>query len=120
MNTPRPGYSQAFIDQRDAEQAAAAREAAANAAENARLGAARLAALDRERTAAEEQRLEEALAPERATAERRWRAAHPGKTGGDFARDAWPLLRVNLLEERQAATVEAAKAALRRTGAYGL
>ncbi len=118
-NRSQPGYSQAFINQHAADEAAAERQRQADAAENERLRSARMAALDRERTAANERHLEEVLASQRATLERRWLAGHPDRTAADFARSAWPQLRTNLLEEREAQTLEAAKAALARTGRYG-
>ncbi len=116
MTSNQPGYSAAFINQHEADEAAAERQRQADTAENERLGAARLAALAAERAAANEKHLEEVLASQRATAERRWLAGHPDRTAADFARCAWPQLRLNLLEEREAATLEAAKAALVRTG----
>jgi len=118
MNTSRPGYSDEFVRRREADEAAAEAQRQADAQENERLGAARLAALAAERAAANEKHLEEVLASQRATAERRWLAGHPDRTAADFARCAWPQLRLNLLEEREAATLEAAKAALVRTGGY--
>jgi len=120
-NRYQPGYSQAFIDQRDAEQADAARQAEADAAENERLGARRLADLAAKRAAdeaANDARLEAALAPERIHLERQWLADHPDLTPEDFRRRAWPQLRMNAADQRAAEHLEQEKAALRRTGMY--
>ena len=74
---------------------------------------------------AEERRRHEAetdarLAPAKARARRDWLIAHPGKEAADFDREAWPLVRENLIEDEAAARVEATKAALRASGQYNL
>jgi hypothetical protein len=43
-----------------------------------------------------------------------WLTDHPGKAEADFQREAWPHLRANLLEARQARRDEAARAEARR------
>ena len=122
MNTSQPGYSDAFVRQREADEAAAARQAEADAQENERLRDRYLAGLAAKRAAdaaENDARLEAALAPERTRLERQWLADHPGHSAEDFRRRAWPQLRQNLGDERAAQHLEAEKAALRRTGMYG-
>jgi len=121
-NSYQPTYSRAFTEQREAEQADAARQAEADAAENERLRDRYLAGLAAQRAAdeaANNDRLEAALTPERIRLERQWLADHPDLTPEDFRRRAWPRLRENLGDERAAQHLEAEKAALRRTGMYG-
>ena len=123
MNTSRPGYSDEFVRRRDAEQADAARQAEADAAENERLGARRLAALAAKRAAdeaANDARLEASLEPERTKLQRQWLADHPDHSAEDFRSKAWPRLRANLGDQRAAELHEEQKAALARSGAYGL
>ena len=55
-----------------------------------------------DRLKAQEERLEEALSPERERLMREWIANHPGKTEADFSRFAWPQLRPNVVAEREA------------------
>ena len=121
-NSYQPTYSQAFIDQRDVEQAAAEAQRQEDSQENERLGARRLAALAAKRAAdeaANDARLEASLEPERTKLQRQWLADHPDLTPEDSRRRAWPQLRQNLGDERAAQHLEAEKAALRRTGMYG-
>jgi len=122
-NSYQPTYSRAFTERREAAQAAAEAQRQEDIAENERLGARRLAALAAKRAAdeaANDARLEAALEPERARLERLWLSEHPDRTPGDFARRAWPLLRLNLADERASEHLEAQKRALARSGAYGL
>ncbi len=122
-NSYQPGYSQAFIDRRDAEQADAARQAEADIAENERLRDRYLAGLAAKRaadTAENEARLELALEPERLRLQREWLAAHPDHSAEDFRSKAWPRLRENLGDERAKSHLEAEKRALARSGAYNL
>jgi len=124
MNTTyRPSYSDEFVRRREADEAAAEAQRQADAAENERLRNNYLAGLAAQRAAdeaANNDRLEAALAPERTRLERQWLADHPGHSPEDFRRRAWPQLRANLGDERAAQHLEAQKAALRRTGAYDL
>ncbi len=50
---------------------------------------------------------------------RDWLAQHPGKTDADFNKQAWPLLRQNILEDDKRATADATKQRLRQSGNYG-
>jgi predicted DCC family thiol-disulfide oxidoreductase YuxK len=97
---------------------AQAQQVAHNMLVNAELRTQRLHTL----RATEEQRRtadrDAALAPVKATEQRRWLAEHPGHTAADFERDAWPHLRANLDEQGRADTVEAEKARLRASGTY--
>ena len=123
MNTSRPGYSDAFVRQREADEAAAEAQRQADAQENERLGARRLAALAAERAAVEaanDARLEASLEPERTKLQRQWLADHPDHSAEDFRSKAWPRLRANLGDQRAAELHEEQKAALARSGAYGL
>ena len=122
-NSYQPTYSRAFTEKREAEQADAARQAEADAAENERLGARRLAALAAKRAAdeaANDARLEASLEPERTKLQRQWLADHPDHSAEDFRSKAWPRLRANLGDQRAAELHEEQKAALARSGAYGL
>lgn len=70
------------------------------------------------RRAALEEQVEASLVPNRTRLCRTWLAEHPGKTEADFNRHAWPQLRLNVLEEREAAAKEAETARLLRSGRY--
>ncbi len=96
-----------------------ARQIAENQQHNAEWRAARRARLAAERTTEQAQRDAAALAPVKATEQRRWLAEHPGYTVADFERDAWPHLRANLAEQGQQDAVEREKVRLRATGKYG-
>jgi hypothetical protein len=54
--------------------------------------------------------------------QRDWQAAHQEYNGdpGAFDRLAWPLLRQNLIADRDAAVLEATKQQLRQRGGYAL
>ena len=122
MNTSRPGYSDEFVRRREADEAAAEAQRQADAAENEHLRNNYLAGLAAKQAAAQAEqaaRLEAALAPERDRLQRQWLADHPDLTPEDFRRRAWPQLRQNLGDERAGEHLEAEKAALRRTGMYG-
>jgi hypothetical protein len=76
-----------------------------------------LAALEGDRKASEtdsERRLETELEPEKRRLQNQWLADHPGKTVDDFNKEAWHLLRANLLEERANAVKEATESQMRR------
>ena len=121
--TYRPSYSDEFVRRREADEAAAEAQRQADAAENERLRNNYLAGLAAKRAAdaaENEARLEAALAPQRDRLEREWLANHPDHSPEDFRRRAWPQLRQNLGDERAAEHFEEQKAALRRSGAYGL
>ncbi len=123
MNTSRPGYSDEFVRRREADEAAAEAQRQADTAENERLRDRYLAGLAAQRAAdeaANNARLEAALAPERDRLERQWVADHPGHSAEDFRRHAWPQLRQNLGDQRAGEHLEAEKAALARSGRYGL
>ncbi len=116
-----PTYSDEFVRRREADEAAAARQAEADAAENQRLRDRYLSGLAAQRAADEagnNARLEAALGPERIALERQWLADHPDHTPEDFRRRAWPQLRAGLREQRAREHFEAQKAALRRSGLY--
>jgi hypothetical protein len=81
---------------------------------------AKLAAEKEERRKIAEAELEEQLAPDKARTQREWLANHPGKTVQEFERFAWPQLRLNVIEDRQHAQLEQAKASLRASGRYSL
>ncbi len=81
---------------------------------------AKLAAEKEERRKVAEAKLEEQLAPDKARTQREWLANHPGKTVAEFERYAWPQLRLNVIEDRQHAQLEQAKASLRASGRYSL
>jgi len=119
VTSNQPGYSQAFVNQHEA---AAEAQRQADAAENERLRNNYLAGLAAKQAAAQAEqdaRLEAALAPERDRLEREWLANHPDHSPEDFRRRAWPQLRQNLGDERAAQHLEAQKEALRATGKYG-
>jgi len=122
-NSYQPAYSRAFTEKREAEQADAARQAEADAAENERLRDRYLAGLAAQRAAdeaANDARLEASLEPERTKLQRQWLADHPDHSAEDFRSKAWPRLRANLGDQRAAELHEEQKAALARSGAYGL
>jgi hypothetical protein len=70
-----------------------------------------------EHTAAEAA-VEAEIAPEHARAEREWLANNAGKTERDFLYDAWPLLRLNIIEQRERQAADALKAKLLASGRY--
>ncbi len=115
---PKP-YEQ-YRKERDQMEAQVAREAEERKRQNDAARAAWLAKLENEkaeRRAADEAKLEEALTPERTRLMREW-LANTGKTEKDFMRDAWPHLRVNVIEERERAIGESIKKRLRASGQY--
>jgi hypothetical protein len=80
-----------------------------------------LATLEAERAArraADEAKLEQELSPERERLKRSWLADHPGKSEKEFHTQAWPNLRLNVIEERDRRQMEATKAAMRSNGKY--
>ncbi len=117
----RPGYTDTYRQQHEQDQ----REAAAAEQEREEANAAArktyLAGLDAaQRARAEEEaaQVEESLTPDRERERRRWLAEHPDKIAADFYHHAWPQLRLNILEERDAAAREETKQALLRSGRY--
>ena len=54
------------------------------------------------------------IEPQKQMLKRQWLADHPGKSESDFERSAWPLLRENLVAERDENIRQATLAATRR------
>lgn len=110
-------------------QAALDAQAAAEQAERDRLNsearARHLAALAAQRQAKADEwaaAQEQAFADDKARLQREWQAAHPEYRADPqaFDRLAWPLLRQNLIADRDAAVLEATKRQLRQRGGYSL
>ncbi len=121
MSNQSPGYGDTYRQQHAEEQRDAAAEAQAREDANAAARKTRLAGLDaakRARAEEDEARIEESLTPDRERERRRWLAEHPDKGAADFYRHAWPQLRLNILEARDAATREETRQALLRSGRY--
>ena len=115
------GYSDQFRREREAVQARAEREAEERREENQRFRDEHLAGLATQRAEEhklEERRLDALLEPEKQRRKRQWLADHPDKSESDFERHAWPQLRVNLVEEMEAADEKEIEMSLRRTGRY--
>ncbi len=67
-----------------------------------------------------ESEIELDLAPQKKRLQNQWLADHPGKTEADFNREAWHLLRENLVEQRQAESLQAELQAQLSSGRYSL
>ena len=96
-------------------------EQAARDRQNAAARDRYLAKLEAERAAqraAGVARLEEEISPSRLRLMREWLANHPGKSEKEFHTQAWPNLRLNVIEERDRRQMEATKAAMRSNGKY--
>jgi len=117
----RAGYTDSYRQQREESQRAAEAEEQARKDANTAARKEYLAGLDaakRARAEEHEARIEESLTPDRERERRRWLAEHPDKVAADFYHHAWPQLRLNVLEEREAAAKEAETARLLRSGRY--
>ncbi len=109
--------------EREAREAAAAKELADAQRENAKVRAEYLAGLEAkkaEKRAAADAEVDAAIAPERLRLEREWIANHPSKSGADFERHAWPQLRPNIVEARETAQREALRRQMLASGRYSL
>ncbi len=60
------------------------------------------------------------LEPQKQTLMRDWLANHPGKTAADFEKNAWTLLRQNLVEQRENEIMQATIESQKATGRYSL
>ena len=108
-------------EEREAREAQEAEALEAGRRENAearRVYLAGLAAAKAADARREEAATDAALAAAKERARRDWLLANPGKDGADFERDAWPLVRANLVEDAGEAQLRAARAALLRSGNY--
>lgn len=89
--------------------------------ENAAAKAARLARIEADKQAlrdADYAQQEVELAPQRETERRAWLAAHPGHSNEEFAKQAWPAIRENLIAQAKAAKLDALIAKARSSGDY--
>jgi len=122
---PSQGYTDAFYQRWAADQAAAKAEQEEMQRANAEARARYLAGLEAKKLE-EKQRAEAAieaeLAPQKERAKRQWLYDHPDKEAKDFERNAWPLLKANLLEEQDEQRLQAEIEAQRRrnSGRYSI
>ncbi len=89
-------------------------------AENGELRQKYLAKLDDEKKARQAEtdaQTDLELAPEKRRLQNQWLADHPGKNESDFDKQAWHLLRENLIEQRNA---DSLNAEIQRQKASGL
>jgi hypothetical protein len=89
--------------------------------DNAAARARYLNKLDDERAAKQSERdteIDNELEPEKRRLRNQWLADHPSKTEADFNREAWHLLKENLIEQHNAASLEATKQQMLQSGRY--
>ncbi len=119
----RHGYTDSYRQQREAMERQAEAEQRERDESNAQARARYLDGLKATEDAARrerEERVEAALAPQRERAAREWLVAHPAHNASDFMRQAWPLIKANILDDEAAANLEAATRQLRASGKYSL
>lgn len=117
------GYDDEFRRQRQTEEAEREKDQQERIRQNAIAGKQIEAGLEAKREAERqdrEARIDAELEPEKQRLQRQWLADHPDKTARDFNTHAWPLLRANILEQHKAATFEATRQQLLRSGQYGI
>ncbi len=117
------GYTDEFRRDHAARMKAMEDEQAARDATNAAAVKARLASIEAaqeaERKAADAID-EQSIAPSKARVMREWLAQDAARTEAQFNSHAWPQLRLNILEEKRAASFEATKEKMRASGRYTL
>ncbi|CAN5176405.1 hypothetical protein BH20ACI1_BH20ACI1_20130 [soil metagenome] len=116
VRAKRPNDHETWQQERDA---VLARQQSENA-ETRRKYLAKLAAEKAEKQAERQRQIDIELAPEKKRLQNQWLVDHPGKTESDFNKEAWLLLRENLIEARNNQTLEAEKQRQLSTGRYSL
>jgi hypothetical protein len=122
MSTNSKGYAGWEEERQERERAEAARREPQKR-ENEAVRKKRLAGLEARKEAkrqSDNEAIDRQLEPKRQYHCREWLAQHPGKSEADFNKQAWPLLRQNILEDDKRASAEAMKQALRQRGGYGM
>ena len=97
------------------------KEAKQRVESNAAAGRAWQAKLQAERDAKQAEhdaRIEAELQPIKERERRQWLIDHPDKDEKTFEARVWPLIKANLIEDRQKMMVQMATERLRRTGRY--
>ncbi len=122
--TPAVGYTEQFRRDHAARVKAMEDEQAARDATNAAAVKARLASIEADRESerkAADAIDEQSIAPDKARVMREWLAQDAARTTAMFNSHAWPQLRLNILEEKRAASFEAMKEKMRaNSGRYTL
>jgi len=118
----KKALQQRIIDHAD-QQAEERRQQSLRDARNAETRKAYLAGLEAqkaEKAKLADIALDQELEPQKQILKRSWLANHPGKSSTDFEQHSWPLLRENLIVERDELARRAAHAEGRASRRYAL